>query len=175
MTGKAYPRRFPMKPVEKILLTAIEIERYGQEYYSYFARTITSSKGKALMRGLADDEKDHEELLSKEYLAVIGKLPPKAIDLEIIGEDPIKEVFTHEREKGKDDLTIRILKIGIQTEKKSIDFYSSKSDVLKSGRLKKLLEYLVEIEKGHKAMLEENLSHLKHESAWWGYVPILDG
>jgi rubrerythrin len=163
-----------MKAVEKVLLTAIEIERYGQEYYSYFARSISDRNGKALLRGLADDEKDHEELLSKEYKAMTGRLPPAVVDIDI-GEESVKSVFAHEREKGKADLTIRILKLGIAVEKKSIDFYSSKGEVVKSARLKKLLAYLVEIEKGHKAILEENLAHLKHESAWWGYVPILDG
>jgi len=159
-----------MKAVERVLLTAIEMERYGQEYYAYFARSVSDSKGKALLRGLGDDEKDHEELLSKEFKAITGRLPPKNI-----GEESVKTVFVHEREKGKTDLTIRILRLGIAIERKSIDFYSSKGEAMKSGRLKKLLDYLVEIEKGHKAILEENLSHLKHESAWWGYVPILDG
>jgi len=34
---------------------------------------------------------------------------------------------------------------------------------------------LIDIEKGHKAMLEENLFHLRQNGTWWGYVPILDG
>jgi len=163
-----------LKAMERMLLTAIAMERYGQEYYSWFSESISDRKGKAMMKGLAKDEKEHEEIMSKEYEKQCGKATPEEIDIDI-GEKPVKEVFSQERKKGEKDIIAKILKLGMEIEQKSIDFYSSESKTVKSAKMKSLLENLTEIEKGHKALLEENLFHMRQDGAWWGYTPILDG
>lgn len=163
-----------MKTGEKMLLTAIAIERYGQEFYCYFSNSLSDRKGKALMKGLANDEKDHEDLWTKEYKALCGKAPPGEIDVDI-GQKAVREVFTQERKKGEKDMVSKIMKLGIGIEQKSIDFYSSKSRTVKNAKTKRLLEDLAEVEKGHKEALEEALFHMKQEGSWWGYTPILEG
>jgi rubrerythrin len=163
-----------LKAVEKMLLTAIAMERYGQEYYRWFSDSISDRKGKSMMKGLARDEKEHEEIMSGEYEKECGKAPPEDIDIDIGGKD-VKKVFSQERKKGEKDIISKILQLGIGIEQKSIDFYSSESKKTKSVKMKKLLEKLTEIEKGHKALLEETLFHMKQDGAWWGYTPILDG
>lgn len=163
-----------MKTVERMLLTAIAMERFGQEYYGWFAKSISDRKGKSLMRGLAGDEKEHEEIWSKEYRAQCGKAPPAKIDVNL-GQKAVMEVFTQKRGKGETEIIPKILKLGIEIEQKSVDFYSSKSKTIKDAKVKKLLEQLAEIERGHKAVLEESLFHMRQDGAWWGYTPILDG
>ena len=163
-----------LKAMERMLLTAIAMERYGQEYYRWFSESISDRRGKAMMKGLAKDEKEHEGIMSKEYEKQCGKAPPEEIDIDI-GEKTVKEVFSQERKKGEKDIIAKILKLGMEIEQKSIDFYSSESKTVKSAKMKSLLENLTEIEKGHKALLEENLFHMRQDGAWWGYTPILDG
>ena len=163
-----------MKTIERMLLTAIAMERYGQEYYSWFSESISDRKGKSVMKGLAEDEKEHEDIMSKEYQKQCGKSPPEEIDIDI-GEKTVKEVFSQMRKKGEKDIIAKILQLGIGIEQKSIDFYSSESKTAESAKLKSLLEKLMEIEKGHRALLEENLFHMRQDGAWWGYTPILDG
>lgn len=163
-----------MKTAERMLLTAIAMERYGQEFYSWFAKSISDRKGKSLMKGLAMDEKEHEELWVREYRKLCGKAPPADIDIKV-GKKAVKDVFTQERKRGKEDLIERILELGIEIEQKSVDFYSSKSRTIKDEKTKRLLKNLAEVEKDHRAILEETLYHMKQDGSWWGYAPILDG
>ena len=163
-----------MDTSKEILLTAIAIERYGQEFYSRFEKAVPDKKGKALMRGLGNDEKEHEELLSKHYLELLKKAAPKKIDLDI-GARAVREIFALRKEKEKKDPTIEILQIGILVEQKSVDFYTANAGKADDAGLKELFVTLIDIEKGHKAMLEENLFHMRQEGSWWGYAPILEG
>ena len=163
-----------MQTIEEILLTAIAIERYGQEYYFRFAGKISDKTGKALMRGLGNDEKEHEELISKHYHEHFAKAPPKKIGIDI-GAKAIKDIFSPKKGKSEGEIMLETLQIGVVIEKKSVDFYTASASDTKDAKLKQLLNALIDIEKGHKAMLEENLFHLKQNGTWWGYVPILDG
>ena len=163
-----------MQTIEEILLTAIAIERYGQEYYSRFASKISDKTGKALMHGLGNDEKEHEELISKHYREHFNKAPPKKIGIDI-GAKAIKEIFSPKKGKSENEIMFETLQIGVVVEQKSVDFYTRSAGDTKDAKLKQLLNALIDIEKGHKAMLEENLFHLRQNGTWWGYVPILDG
>lgn len=171
---RATQGRIDIQTVEEVLLTAIAIERYGQEYYRKFASTIPDRKGESLMNGLAKDEKEHEDTISKEYQARFRKAPPKKIDVGI-GAKAIKEIFAAKKGKSETEITLDILQVGIVVEQKSVDFYSSNAKRVKDAKLKKMLDQLVDIEEGHKALLEENLFHLRQDGTWWGYVPILEG
>jgi rubrerythrin len=160
---------------KEILLTAIAIERYGQEFYARFAQAVPDRKGKALMKGLGDDEKEHEELLSKHYKSLVKRAPPKKIAVDI-GARAVKEIFALRKEQQKKkDPTIEILQIGILVEQKSVKFYTDNAAKVADNELKKLLVTLIDIEKGHRALLEENLFHMRQEGSWWGYAPILEG
>lgn len=155
-------------------MTAIAIERYGQEYYSKFADKISDKKGKALMHGLGNDEKEHEDLISKHYRENFDKAPPKKIGIDI-GARAIKDIFGPKKGKSESEITLEALQIGVAVEQKSIEFYTASTGDAKDAKLKQLLNALIDIEKGHKAMLEENLFHLRQDGTWWGYVPILEG
>jgi len=163
-----------LQTIEEILLTAIAIERYGQEYYSIFASKISDKTGKALMHGLGNDEKEHEGLISKHYSEHFDKVPPKKIGIDI-GAKAIKEIFSPKKGKSEGEIMLETLQIGVVVEQKSVDFYTRSAGDTKDAKLKQLLNALIDIEKGHKAMLEENLFHLRQNGTWWGYVPILDG
>ena len=163
-----------LKTIERTLLTAIKMERYGQEFYNWFANSITDRKGKSLLKGLASDEKEHEAIWSKEYKVICGKAPPAKIDIKI-GTKAVEDLFTVERKRGDKDIISKILKLGIEIEQKSIDFYSSKSEKVKDERTKEMLRSMAEVERGHREALEDNLFHMKQDGAWWGYHPILDG
>lgn len=163
-----------MKTSKDILLTAIAIERYGQEFYAKFAEAVPDKKGKALMIGLGNDEKEHEELLSKHYKEIVKRAPPKRINVDI-GAKAVKEIFALRKEKDRKDPTLEILQVGVIVEQKSVDFYTAHAGKVEDAKLNGLFRTLIDIEKGHKAMLEENLFQMKQEGSWWGYAPILEG
>lgn len=166
-----------MENMERILLTAIAIERHGQEYYNCLSKGIIDDEGRALIVGLAHDEKEHEEILIKQFERLIRRPVPSETPLESDSSlKAIDEIFDNNENEAleKQDL-FAALEIGISTEQKSIDFYSSERASTTDRDLRKLFGDLIDIEKGHKSLLEQNLFHLKQGGSWWGYVPILEG
>ncbi len=152
-----------------ILKEAISIEIYGKEYYSIFSEQVEDETARSLFRGLSRDEGEHREMLEKEYKKVSGKF----IDITVLDEEnreKARQVFPESLNMGIEE-TRDVLKLGIRTEKRSIELYSSsvkKTDV-KSSR--DLFLKLVQFEEGHKETLEDALYYLEQEGTWYGYSP----
>jgi rubrerythrin len=158
--------------IKEILATAIEFEKFGVEYYARFFDLVGDEKAKPLMKGLAEDEKEHARILERELKSAGGtfKAPSKAkLD------KGLKEIFPEGVRKNaiatKD--AISALKLGIRTEQRSIEYYSK--NAAKAGpKLKDIFEKLEKMERGHKELLEDNLRYLQDDGSWYGYVPFLD-
>ena len=161
-----------MSDVKEILTAAIEFERFGEQYYRKFHELVGDEKAKPLMKGLAEDEKEHARILEEELRKLGGV--PKAPSPEAI-EKGLSEIFPEKVEKDaivtKD--AISAIKLGIRTEQRSIDYYSKNAD--SSGpALKDIFIKLEKMERGHLELLEENLRYLEDDGTWYGYVPFLD-
>jgi rubrerythrin len=161
-----------MAKVNEILSAAIEFERFGAEYYRRFHELVGDEKAKPLMKGLAEDEKEHARILESE-LSKLGtkmKVPSK----ESV-EAGLKEIFPEKVKKNalvtKD--AISAIKLGIRTEERSIDYYS-KNGAAAGPKLKGLFDKLEKMERGHLELLQENLKYLEDDGSWYGYVPFLD-
>ena len=167
-----------MSDIKDVLLTAIAIERYGQDYYSRLSKAVSEEEGKALMKSLERDEKEHEELFINEFNRLVGSQVPEKIDIKAnLTSEALDGIFRRwERSMhiGSEDV-FAALETGINTEQRSIDFYSDQMCKSTDPELKDIFKKLVEIEKGHKKLLEDNVFHLKQDGSWWGYVPILEG
>lgn len=157
---------------KEILTTAIEFERFGVEYYSRFWEMVGDDKAKPLMKGLAEDEKEHARILTAELMALGGKV--KAPSRDMLGKG-LADIFPEKARKNSIEAkdAISALKLGIRTEERSIDFYSKNAGKA-DKKLKKIFNKLEKMERGHKEMLEENLKYLEDDGSWYGYVPFLD-
>ena len=161
-----------MSDVKQILAAAIEFERFGTEYYKRFHELVKDEKAKPLMKGLAEDEKEHASVLEKELTRLGGKF--KAPSKEIL-EKGLREIFPEKVKANAIETgdAVSALKLGIRTEQRSIEFYS-KNAAVAGPALKKIFENLEIMERGHKNLLEENLKYLEDDGTWYGYVPLLD-
>ncbi|OGS42262.1 MAG: hypothetical protein A3K67_00900 [Euryarchaeota archaeon RBG_16_62_10] len=161
-----------MADVRETLATAIELERFGSEYYHKFMELVADPKAKLLMKSLAHDEREHMHILRIELTNLGGK--PKAPSEELVRKS-LKEVFPERIHKNsiatKD--AVSAIKLGIRTEKRSIEFYS-KNAATARPKLKKIFTKLAKMEIVHLGLLEENLEYLQDDGAWYGYLPILD-
>lgn len=155
----------------EILATAIEFEHFGSEYYSRFRELVSDEKAKPLMKSLSEDEKEHASILEKQLKGIGGRSKAPSKDML---ERGLAEIFPERIRKNsiatKD--AIAAIKLGIRTEERSIEFYSTNSSV--SSKLKGVFADLEKMERGHKHLLEENLRYLENDGSWFGYVPILD-
>lgn len=158
--------------MKSILATAIEFERFGIEYYLRFHELVGDEKAKPLMKGLAEDEKEHARILEAELNKVGGKVTPPDKDSLKKG---LAEIFPEKIRRGaivtKD--AIAAIKLGMRTEERSIDYYS-KNAAATGPSLKAVFAKLEKMERGHLELLKENLLYLEDEGVWYGYVPFLD-
>ncbi|MGQ9587220.1 MAG: ferritin family protein [Thermoplasmata archaeon] len=161
-----------MADMKEILATAIELERFGSEYYSRFKEVVGDEKAKLLMKSLAADEKEHMHILMIELSNLGGR--PKPPSKELLKKS-LAEIFPERIHKNsihaKD--AVAAIKLGIRTEKRSIEFYS-KSAASASPKMKKIFTKLAKMEIVHLGLLEENLQYLHDDGVWYGYLPILD-
>ena len=162
-----------MTDVGDILAAAIEFERFGKEYYMRFHELAKDSKAKALMKGLANDEEEHAELLTKHLETLGGAVAVPSIQ---VAESGLEKIFPHRILKDSIETrdAISAIKLGIETEQRSIDFYAQHAES-SSGELKDMFAKLEKMEREHLQLLQENLEHLRDDGVWYGYVPILEG
>lgn len=162
-----------MTEVGDILAAAIEFERFGKEYYMRFHELAKDSKAKALMKGLANDEEEHAELLTKHLETLGGAVAGPSIQ---VVESGLEKIFPHRILKDSIETrdAISAIKLGIETEQRSIDFYAQHAES-SSGELKEVFAKLEKMEREHLQLLQENLEHLQDDGVWYGYVPILEG
>jgi rubrerythrin len=162
-----------MVEINHILATAIEFERFGKEYYMRFHDLVGDAKAKALMKGLAHDEEEHAEMLTRELEAHGGKVGQTSSEVLDAG---MERIFPHRILKGsiQTNDAISAIKLGIETEQRSIDFYSDHAKD-SGGELKEIFAKLERMERTHLELLRENLEHLQDGGVWYGYVPILEG
>lgn len=162
-----------MEQIGHVLATAIEFERFGKEYYMRFHDLVADAKAKALMKGLANDEEEHAAILTRELEAHGGSAEPPSQQML---DEGLEKIFPHgvlkDSIQTKD--AISAIKLGIETEQRSIDFYSEQAKAAE-GRLTDTFSMLEKMERGHLELLRENLEHLQDGGVWYGYVPILEG
>lgn len=154
----------------EILKEAISIEIYGREYYSIFSELVDDEKAQAVFRGLARDEGEHRELLEKEYKKVSGK-PVDIAELDEENREKAKQIFPESLEPLGVSETKDVLTLGIRTEKRSIELYSTgaqKTDIKSS---QELFLKLAHFEEEHKKTLEDALYYVEQEGSWYGYSP----
>ncbi|MCQ5375995.1 MAG: ferritin family protein [Methanomassiliicoccales archaeon] len=161
-----------------ILVAAIEIERFGYEYYMQLSKCVKDERGSALFRGLARDEEMHRSMIESE----IHRIQPDAKLSEL---KPLKryaglipqKIFSENLQENCRSVEgeIKIIEVGISVEDNSIRLYTDAASITSDSNVKALLERLAKWEEGHKKLLEENIHMLKLEGTWYGYVPILEG
>lgn len=153
-----------------ILKEAISIEIYGKEYYSIFSELIEDENAKSIFRGLSRDEEEHRELLEEQFMKISGK-PFNITVMDEKNREQARSIFPEPLEPLGIEQTKDILKLGIRTEKRSINLYSTSIDRTNNKSSKDMFSRLVHFEEEHKRILEEALYYLDQEGSWYGYSP----
>jgi len=160
-----------------VMKTAIEIEKFGIQFYTDFSECVRDKRGAALLRSLGNDEKEHQAILEKEIerLSVhcdVNSVKPLNEYLDILPsmvfKAPPGSCLTLQDE-------IKVLEKGIEVEIASIDMYTSALSRVSDERSRRTLKELAKWETKHRELLEDSLRNLKLEGTWYAYSPILEG
>jgi len=138
------------------ILKAIKNEIEAREFYLAIAKKVKNPLVRRKFLGLADDELEHRQTLSRLYWAQTGT---EVGDLESYELDiPSIEV---------ENLTlVDALEIAIEAEKEAVKNYSRMAEETDDLRTRGFLEYLAEFENAHFETLSRELKKIKDDPDW---------
>lgn len=162
-----------MTGIDKVLGTvsqAIEIERFGYDFYISMREFVTDVDGQRLVSYLGKLEVDHIRWLEEEYDRQLIKMQefdeiPK-IDLALLAKGEI--FLDSEKLPGifKDFDPQHALSFAIQIEKRSIEFYERAKEVSEDDSSRNLFKRLADFERDHIILLNDNLKSLQENGKW---------
>lgn len=152
---------------------AIQTEKDGREFYKRAAKNTADPGGKVLFTSLADDELEHLGLLESQREAVAKEghwQPGLATDrrdrpARVEGAPLFARAALAEKVNAyTSDLSA--LRMAFLIEKDAVAFYTKAAAKTKDPAGKEVYERLVEMEKEHQRILEEEYNALGRE--FWG-------
>ena len=136
----------------EVLGTALELERKGFAFYTEAEEKTENKTGKKMFAQLAREEKEHIrdlESMFKNLYPQKGSTPIPVFEEKV-------SVYSGE---------IEALKIGIDMEKQSIQFYTDWG----KGNVQSLFEEIIGMEKKHLELLEAELDYVQKNGFWFDY------
>jgi rubrerythrin len=165
-----------MKPTPEVLKaigTAIQLEKDGLAFYTKAAQQIHDPGGKRMFESLAADEAAHLRLFEtvRESLLQEDRWPsPEQVASMSPGRFAHPPVFpTVGQVKAVEipERQLAVLRRGIQAEDESIAFYSEQMGWVDDADGKAMVAYLIEQEKGHRAILQGEYDYLTGTGFWF--------
>ncbi|NLG27887.1 MAG: ferritin family protein [Chloroflexi bacterium] len=156
----------------KALSQALKLERDGRAFYLKAADEALDAKGVAMFNSLADDERQHAEMIERQLHALEGDgryvvLP----DLKAPRIDLAARLFPPERARiaakvGADPNELDALHVALENEVKSYDLYREAAGESSDAAAKAMYEWLAAAELSHFNLLMSNYQSLAEGSGW---------
>ena len=161
-----------MKKRLEIIKTAMHIEAEGEKFYKEAANKTKDPTGKAFFEVLAQDEREHKRVFGEIYVSLNEEKKWTPLKAPLTKRDIKSSPIFDKKEAGgiKADLEdIRAIEIGIEKEKKSLDFYKNALEHFSEKDAKELLLRLIEIEEGHLRLLKGELDAVQGSGYWFDF------
>ena len=156
--------------VKESIQTAIQMEKDGFSFYQKAAAQTSNDMGKSIFEGIAKDELLHLEVFQKLFEDNVGKSEwddlvdssKKYQDLSIFPKD-LKAV----EGANPDTNELDALRIAMDSEKEAIDYYTVIWENSDDDEVKKIIDVIIDQEKKHYFLLEQEFSHLSNTGYWY--------
>jgi rubrerythrin len=150
--------------------TAIQMEKDGYAFYKKAAAQTSSNMGKTIFESLSQDELNHldvfqkifENKISKYEFNTLKESSKKYESINIYPKD-LKEVAGINPDTNELDA----LKMGLDSEKAAIDYYTKIKDASSSNEVKEIIDIIIEQEKNHYQILQSEFTHLSSTGYWY--------
>ena len=156
--------------IKDAIKTAIQMEKDGYSFYKKAAVQTSSEMGKSLFESLAGDELLHLEVFQKIFEDKVGKTEwndlvnssKKYANIPVFPKD-LKAV-----EGANPDMDeLDALRIAMDSEKEAIDYYNKIKEKSTNNDLKEIINEIIEQEKNHYLLLEQEFDHLDKTGYWF--------
>lgn len=138
------------------LIEAIKHEIEGRVFYLKLAEKVKNPLVRRKIIGLAEDELEHRETLSRLYWAQTGTEVGDLGDFEVNVNIPDVEKLSLQD----------LLELAMDTEKKAAATYTEMAEKAQDERSAAFLEYLSEMEEGHYEALAAELDNIRKRPGW---------
>lgn len=138
------------------LIEAIKHEIEGRQFYLALAKKVKNPLVRRKIIGLAEDELEHRETLSRLYWAQTGTEVGDFSQFEV-------EVVLPDVENMS---LSELLLLAMETEKKAAAAYTEMAESAENQRASAFLEYLAEMEEGHYDALAAELKKVRSTPGW---------
>jgi len=160
----------------KVIMQAIEIEKYGYDFYTSMRMMVKDPEGVMILSKLAMMELDHAQWLEDAYLDQLHVVDEfdETLEMDLLLEakekifldDPRVKVF-----RAFD--AVQALDFAIDVEKKSVAFYRDNQEIFEDTRLKELFSKLVDFEAEHIGYLTKLKDSVDAHNSWKMEDPVM--
>ena len=138
------------------IIEAIKREIEGRAFYLALAERVRNPLVRRKILGLAEDELEHRETLSRLYWAQTGKEVGDLGDTEVNVDLPDVENIS----------LADLLELAMETEKKAAAAYTKMARETRDEKSAAFLEYLSEVEESHYEALAAELEKIRARPGW---------
>ena len=163
--------------VKDAIKTAIQMEKDGYAFYKKASSQTSSEMGKEIFESLANDEQLHLEVFQKLFEDRIEKSEwddlvnssKKYTEIDIFPKD-LKQI----EGANPDANELDAIHIAMDSEKNAIDYYGKIKEKINEEEIKKIINEIIEQEKNHYSILQEEFDHLS-KTGYWFELDFLGG
>lgn len=163
--------------VKDAIKTAIQMEKDGYAFYKKASSQTSSEMGKEIFESLANDEQLHLEVFQKLFEDRIEKSEwddlvnssKKYTEIDIFPKD-LKQI----EGANPDANELDAIHIAMDSEKNAIDYYGKIKEKVNEEEIKKIINEIIEQEKNHYSILQEEFDHLS-KTGYWFELDFLGG
>lgn len=160
----------------EIFITALQYEEKIRDLYLSGVDIVDDQRGKAMFKGLADDEQSHVDFLmySLETLKSKGEIQVNRLTTSIPSQENILSNIETMKAKIPEKMlgdVKRVLNSALQMEIETSAYYleaSRKSE----GAIKEILERFVEIENRHVEVVQVELDYASKSGHWFNFMEV---
>ena len=157
--------------VKRAIQTAIQMEKEGHAFYTKAAAETSSDMGAKIFESIAKDELIHlatfqklfEEKVSEGEWKELAQASDKYERLPVFPKD-LKQV----EGANPDTNELDALSMAMKSEQDAIEFYGKIMKQSGSEEVKKIIGTIIEQEKNHYLVLNEEFTHLSSQGYWFG-------
>ncbi|AAL81319.1 hypothetical protein PF1195 [Pyrococcus furiosus DSM 3638] len=151
-----------MNELEALAL-ALEVEKRELNLYLKLAKKASDERAKRMFLFLAQEEAGHWDIFEKKFLEEVVK----KCELPKVNEELVKKLIVEADEERLSE--VDAVKIGMEQEKLTWEFYEKAAQDSKDEKIKKIFEDLAKVEKAHYELLKAQYDSVMKTGIWMDY------
>ena len=145
---------------EELMLRAIAQEIAARDFYAEAAQRVDNPQVKEIFQEMSQEEAKHWEILETFRFDPTAQVAFEHVDDFGVAEESASQPFTFDLSPGE------AFQLAMKKEQAAMETYLKWARACQDPELKKVYEELAEMERGHKARIEELFVNAAFPEAW---------